>query len=63
MSNSETPGTCRAAESMSRGTARSIISTAVRGARHHLGELVGLDQQVRRRGRRDDDVGALERLG
>ncbi len=29
---------------------------------HHLGQLARLDQQVRRGGRGDDDVGALERL-
>ena len=30
---------------------------------HHLRELACLEQQVRRGGRRDDDVGPLERLG
>ena len=30
---------------------------------HHLRELARLEQQMRRGGRGDDDVGALERLG
>ena len=52
------------AASMSRGTARSISSSGRPSRRaHHVCDLLGLEQQVRRGGGGDDDVGALERLG
>ena len=56
-----TPVSSRQAGSMSRGTARSISSSGRSRARgHHQLELLALDDVVRRVGRGDDDVGALE---
>ena len=49
---------------MSRGTAMSISSSGrASRLRHHLLELVALDDVVGRVGRGDDDVGLVELLG
>ena len=64
MSYSETPSISAHDASMSRGTARSISSSG-RPSRAPITSASSrsLEQEVRRRGRGDDDVGALERLG